>query len=254
MTAASSSRRPLIGLTVGRDLARDPSYLRLRDTYPRAVERAGGIPVLVPPMDDEAALEQLLERLDGLVFPGGIDVHPSHFGEQPHPTTQVDEVLDRLELYAARWAAERPIPTLGICRGQQLLNVALGGSLIQDLPSEGRDGHRQQGDRADLSHRLRVAPGSRLASICGSLEFQTNTFHHQAIRHLGRGLRAVAWTDDGVVEGIESTEHPWLLAVQFHPEDLAAFHTPSQRLFQALVAACSNGPSPVIPSAAPKSV
>ena len=125
------------------------------------------------------------------------------------------------------------MPTLGICRGQQLLNVALGGSLIQHL-----DDHRQPGDRTALTQPLTVAPGSRLAEIFGSTRIEVNTMHHQAVDQLGRGLSAVAWAEDGTIEGLESTQHPWLLMVQFHPEELVDFHEPSQRLFAAFVEAC----------------
>src|SRR4051812_26475168 len=156
-----------------------------------------------------------------MLFPGGLDVHPTHFGEAIHPSVTVDEPLDALELKLARWASEREVTTLGICRGQQLLNVALGGSLIQDLPTAGTD--HPQSDAAirdDLAHSIQVEPDSRLAAIFGDTTFGVNSFHHQAINQLGRGLKAVAWSPDGVVEGVESTEHPWLLGVLFHPENL----------------------------------
>jgi putative glutamine amidotransferase len=150
----------------------------------------------------------------------------------------MDDVLDALELDAARCAVQRELPTLGICRGQQLLNVALGGSLVQDLPSELGLTHTQPPPRTDLSHGMRVEPDSHLAAALGATSFQVNSFHHQAVRQLAPGLRPVAWSDDGVLEGFESTTHPWLLAVQFHPEDLVDFHEPSQRLFAALVDVC----------------
>jgi putative glutamine amidotransferase len=149
-------------------------------------------------------------------------------------------VLDELEIAVARWVVERRLPTLGICRGQQLLNVALGGSLVQDLPSEGVDTHRQQAPRHGLAHAFSVEPESRLARIFGETQFQVNSFHHQAVRAVAPSLRAVAWAPDGTIEALESAEHPWLLAVQFHPEDLVGFHQPSQRLLSALVEASSS--------------
>src|SRR5712691_6420820 len=207
-------------------------YVQLRGSYAHAIESAGGLPVLVPPMPPEA-VSALLERLDGVVFPGGADVDPAEYGETPHPKTETNPELDQLELAVARWAIDSDLPTLGICRGQQLLNVALGGSLIQHL-----DDHRQPGDRTALTQPLRVEPGSRLARIFGSTRLEANTMHHQAVRALGRGLKAVAWAEDGIVEGVESDEHPWLLMVQFHPEELVGFHEPSQRLFSEFVTAC----------------
>lgn len=236
-----AARRPVIGIPVGRDLPHSPEYLRIRQTYPRAVAAAGGIPLLVPPMPDAEATGQILDVLDGVLFPGGLDVQPAAYGEAPHPTTLIDEVLDALELRLAERAVAREVPTLGLCRGQQLLNVALGGSLIQDLPSEGLR-HPQSphhGPRSELVHRIEVAPDSRLAEVFGSESLAVNSYHHQAVRRLGRGLRPVAWSSDGVIEGVESADHPWLLAVQFHPEDLVTFHEPSRRLFEAFVQACA---------------
>lgn len=221
--------RPLIGLTVG------PSkgYLRLRQTYPRAVEAAGGLPVLIPPLEIEA-LTDLLGRLDAIVFPGGVDVDPAEYGEEPHPLTEVNRELDDLELAVARWAVRSRVPTLGICRGQQLLNVALGGSLVQHI-----DGHTQGEPRDALTHGLRIDADSRMADLLGTTDTLVNTHHHQVVGNLGRGLRAVAWAPDGTIEGLESTEHPWLVTVQFHPEDLVEKHDPSHRLFEKLVEAAS---------------
>jgi len=129
--------------------------------------------------------------------------------------------LDTLELAVARWAIKSELPTLGICRGQQLLNVALGGSLIQHL-----DDHRQSGDRAALTQQLTLTPGSRLAEIFGSTHVQVNTMHHQAVRDVAPSLTATAWSEDGTIEGLESKQHPWLLMVQFHPEELVGFTNP----------------------------
>jgi putative glutamine amidotransferase len=222
----------LIGITMGPDKPGSP-YLQLRASYVHAIESAGGLPVLFPPLAPDAVSE-LLARLDGIVFPGGADVDPAEYGEALHPRTETNVDLDRLELAVARWAVRSDLPTLGICRGQQLLNVALGGSLIQHL-----DDHRQPGDRTALTQTLRLSAGSRLAEVFGASEIEVNTMHHQAVKDLGRGLKAVAWaTSDGTIEGVESDEHPWLLMVQFHPEELVEFHQPSQRLFAAFVDAC----------------
>jgi putative glutamine amidotransferase len=224
--------RPLIGITMGPGKPGSP-YLQLRATYSRAIETAGGLPVLLPPLQPET-VSGVLERLDGIVFPGGADVDPAEYGEAPHPKTETNPELDRLELAVARWALRSDVPTLGICRGQQLLNVALGGSLIQHL-----DDHRQPGDRTSLTQALTLSPGSRLADVFGATHIEVNTMHHQAVNALGRGLRAVAWaTSDGTIEALESDEHPWLVMVQFHPEELVAFHEPSRRLFEAFVDAC----------------
>lgn len=245
MSREEPGRRPVIGLSIGGD-QRHPAYLRMRRTYPRAIEQAGGLPLLIPPMEDASALREVVQVLDGIVFPGGLDVAPAHYGdEEAHPATCVDDVLDSLELALAAWASAGDVPTLGICRGQQLLNVALGGTLIQDLPSHRPDSevaHAQAEPRTALTHELTVDPASRLAEVLGVQQCLVNSFHHQAVDRLGRGLRPVAWAPDGVVEGVESVEHPWLLAVQFHPEELVGFHQPSQRLFRALVDVCRARP------------
>lgn len=231
--------RPLIGIPIGRDLPANPTYLKLRRTYSDAVSGAGGAPVLLPPLEEESALADTLGRLDGLLFPGGADVDPAHYGQPRHEKTQVDSVLDTLELAAARWAANQALPTLAICRGQQLLNVALGGTLVQHLADLGLGEHRQSTARQELSHELRLEPDSKLAAILGATVMEVNSFHHQAIEQLAPRLRAVGWAPDGIVEAFESQEHPWLIAVQFHPEDLVGFHQPSQRLLRAFVQACA---------------
>ena len=226
--------RPLIGITTA---TREPDspFLQQRLTYVHAVDAAGGLPVLVAPMS-EIALTELLERLDGIVFPGGADVDPKFYDEQPHAKTESNVDLDELELAAARWALDSDMPILGICRGQQVLNVALGGSLIQHV-----EDHRQPGDRTALTQLLTVAPDSRMREVFGTDRLEVNTMHHQAVARLGRGLKAVAWSADGTVEAVESEAHPWLLMVQFHPEELVDFHTPSVRLMTAFVDACRVG-------------
>ena len=231
--------RPVIGLTAGRDVPGRPDNLTIPRTYPDAVVAAGGVPVVVTPMHDARALRQLFSTLDGVILPGGLDVQPSAYGEPAHPTTRVDPVLDVLEFEIARWAIAEALPTLGICRGHQLINVALGGSLIQDLPSV-KLHHWQREQSSTLTHALEVDGDSKFAGIFGVSSLRVNSFHHQAIDRLGRGLRAVGWSPDGVIEAIESADHPWLLAVQFHPEDLIEFHEPSQRLFRAFVEACGS--------------
>jgi putative glutamine amidotransferase len=201
-------------------------------TYVRAVEGAGGLPVLIPPMG-QPALREVLERLDGVVFPGGADVEPGRYGAVRDATTEVNAELDEHEFAAATWAVDSEVPVLGICRGQQVLNVALGGSLIQDVPK-----HPHSHRRTQFGHALRIDSDSRLAQLLGTQDCEVNSLHHQALDTLGRDLRAVAWAPDGTVEAIESTRHPWLLAVQFHPEDLVSAHAQSKKLLDAFVQTC----------------
>jgi putative glutamine amidotransferase len=230
--AFSRERRPLIGITTGAARAKDGlDYVRLRTTYIKAVDRAGGLPVLVPPLEDATPL---FERLDGLLLPGGADVDPVFYGEPMNGTVSPNPELDRLELDAARWAVQHELPMLGICRGQQVVNVALGGSLVQHM-----EGHAPEGARDWLHHGFRVAPESQLAAVLGGTSFEVNSHHHQAVKELGEGLVAVAWADDGTIEGVErASDDGWLLAVQFHPEDLLPEHEASKRLLEAFVEAC----------------
>jgi gamma-glutamyl-gamma-aminobutyrate hydrolase PuuD len=226
--------RPRIGVTIGpgREGSAD---LTLRSTYLQAIERSGGSPLLVPPVGPET-LRAILNQLDGIVFPGGPDIHPDIYGANRHPKTHTNRALDRLELAAASWAVNADIPVLGICRGQQLINVVLGGSLTQHLPR-----HRGSFRRRTFSHPLEIEHGSRLARVLETTETEVNSFHHQAVNRLGAGLMAVGWAPDGTVEALESSHHPWLVTVQFHPEELISTHLPSQRLFAAFIAACRHG-------------
>jgi gamma-glutamyl-gamma-aminobutyrate hydrolase PuuD len=228
----TQTRLPLIGLTVGPD-EEGSEELTFRLAYARAIEAAGGAPVLIPPCG-ASVLSSILERLDGIVLPGGADIDPVEYGAAPHPTTHANRDLDRLELGVARWAVDANVPVLGICRGQQVINVAQGGTLLQHL-----DPHQHPIGKT-ASHLLRIQPESRLAEILSGTEVDVNTRHHQAIEKLGGGLAAVAWAPDGTIEGIESADHTgnWLVAVQFHPEDLISTHEPSRKLFAAFVAAC----------------
>lgn len=230
----ASGRQPLIGITVGPGEA-GGAFLAQRATYPRCVEAAGGLPVLIPPLG-RTALEALLDRLDGLLLPGGADVDPSLYGQDREPRTDVIKELDDHEMVVADWALRTRTPTLGICRGQQVLNVALGGTLVQHI-----DAHRQAGDRTALTQGLRLEPESRLCEIFGTPQTRVNHMHHQAVASPGQGLKVVARAEDGTIEGLEydPDRHPWMLMVQFHPEELVDTHEPSRRLLEAFVQACA---------------
>jgi putative glutamine amidotransferase len=241
--------RPLIGVTTSEVRLREHAHplpegdppqpeMALGMVYMRAVEAAGGLPVVLPPLALEAVLP-LLDRLSGLCLSGGPDLDPTGYGAPPHPHLGPTEPqLDRFELALARRADARGLPVLGICRGAQALNVARGGTLHQHLAdvTDGTIEHRQTLPGRVPTHPVRIAPGSRLAGIMGVTEAEVNSFHHQAAQRLGTGLRAVAWAPDGVVEGLESVREPFLLGVQWHAETLV--ERPEQhRVFEALVAA-----------------
>ncbi|HXQ29330.1 MAG TPA: gamma-glutamyl-gamma-aminobutyrate hydrolase family protein [Gemmatimonadales bacterium] len=191
--------------------------LVLNDAYLAAVRRAGLVPLVVPATLDPAEGAAALARVSGLVLTGGEDVAPGLYGAPPHPKLEeTDPVRDALEVALIGAASERGIPVLGICRGLQILNVALGGTLYQDLPSE-RPGPIDHADTAQ--HALRIAAASSMRTALGVAETTVNSRHHQAIRDLAPRLRASAWAPDGVIEAVEGTEATWTMAVQWHPED-----------------------------------
>jgi len=195
--------------------------------YVRAVERAGGRAVLVPPDDD--GNEELLDALDGLIFSGGNDLAPESYGAEADPTTTgTNPARDSGELALLTAALERDLPVLAICRGAEVLNVARGGDLVQHLPDVvGHEGHRAVvGEFSE--HTVRVDPASRIESAPGAVK----SHHHQGLGRLGDGLREIAWADDGVVEAVEDPEKPFLVGVLWHPEA-----GEDQRLFEQLVAA-----------------
>lgn len=227
---------PLIGITTyGRD---ERGRYTLPAEYVAAVERAGGAPVLIPPAPAHAA--RYLERVDGLVLAGGGDLDPAHYGSDGHETVySVDVERDRLELELARRMVARRQPALAICRGLQVLNVSLGGSLIEHLPAAvGEQVLHRAPPREPTPHAVRIEPGSRLEALVGARELAPMSWHHQAIRDLAPGLTVVARADDGTIEAVEMPAHPWLLAVQWHPELTAARDPAQQKLFDALVDAC----------------
>lgn len=189
--------------------------------YVAAVEAPGGCTLLLTPAHDPASLREIIGIADGLVLTGGEDVDPARYGEEPHPRLEtVNPARDAMEFAALAAALGRGIPVLAICRGIQLLNVALGGTLYQDLPSQ-RSGDLVHAQTAPVGHRwhpARVEPGSGLERIFGASELFINSFHHQGIDRLAPGLRATVWAEDGLVEGVEAEAYPWVYGVQWHPE------------------------------------
>ncbi|HEU4656825.1 MAG TPA: gamma-glutamyl-gamma-aminobutyrate hydrolase family protein [Capillimicrobium sp.] len=208
--------------------------------YPRAMDGAGAIPLVIPPMA-VSDVDELVERLDGLLLSGGPDIHPSFYDAEPDRSLGPTEPdLDAFELELVRRADARGLPILAICRGLQVLNVVRGGTLVQHLPDVVGDEvqHRQTAPGRVATHGVRIEEGARLAEILGADQAQVNSFHHQAIEALGRDLRAVAWSPDGVIEAIEATDRPFCMAVQWHAESLAG-HDDHRRLFEAFVDAAS---------------
>jgi putative glutamine amidotransferase len=230
---------PRIGVSMSITVGTSPERAYVNSTYLNAIQQAGGVPIALPPQLSGRSWERLAAGLDGLLLTGGGDIDPARFGEAPHPTLfDVAPVRDTFEAAAARWALERQVPLLCICRGIQVLNVTLGGSLYQDVGTEPGTTltHSQTEPRDQPTHKVKVRPGSRLAEVLGADEVEVNSMHHQAIKGLGRGLTAVAWAPDQIVEGVELPDHPgFVLGVQWHPEELIGHSEPARRLFAALV-------------------
>lgn len=196
--------------------------------YADAVQRAGGLPLLIPPSEDEAIVTESIDRCDAMVLLGGGDVNPARYGQTEHARIYgVDDMLDGFEITAIRRALARDIPILAICRGHQVLNVALGGTLIQHL--ETTDDHR------DVMHTVHLVPGSRVASAMGTLEPEVHSFHHQAVDTVGDGLVVTSRAHDGTIESIEHDAARWVVGVQWHPEDTAVTDRTNQALFDELV-------------------
>jgi len=212
----------------------------LNSAYVRSVVAAGGVPLVLSPLMGHSYAARALDGVDGLVLTGGEDVDPSWYNAELSPRTNPpdrDRDLFELALFAA--ARQRELPILGICRGIQLVNVALGGTLYQDLPSErpGPVDHNRSGARADRSHAIRLTPGSLAAEALGATALRVNSFHHQGVRDLAPKLVATGWSEDDLIEVVESAAgEPWVLAVQWHPEEMHAdAHAPDRGLFAALV-------------------
>lgn len=235
--------RPIVGITCSLRPAKDGAgaAFLLPRAYCNAVEAAGGVPVLLPAGAAPDAA-RVLDRLDALILSGGVDVAPARYGRQPHPALgDVDAERDELEIALARAALASGFPLLAICRGIQVLNVAAGGTLIQDLPAERPSSisHRQSDQsipRSLPSHAIVVDPGSRLAELAGASRLDVNSFHHQALDDVAPCLIVTARAEDGVVEAVEAPGRRFTVGVQFHPEETAPNDATSRRLFEALVA------------------
>lgn len=240
--------KPLIGITTGEIVNQAepwaPDVYGQKRTYSDAVIAAGGVPLFIPFMP-EAELKNLYGRLDGILFAGGNDISPQLYGEQTHPLTiDVSLERDRVENSLLAWALADNKPLFAICRGFQLLNVHLGGSLFQDIATEVADTSDHQlsthnEDYTYIAHQLKVAPNSRLAAITHSDVLQANTHHHQGIKKLADELQASAWAEDGIIEGIEHPSKLFALGVQCHPESLRHNDEKWAAVFTAFIQAAS---------------
>jgi len=248
--AGSRGPRPVVGLTsqtIQPIPGQAPLSFGMGQQYVRVLANAGAVPCIIPSLaDDESTLRAIFDHLDGLFLAGGVDIDPANYGEQRRNYCgPSDPARDAVEIKLLQWAAKERLPVLGVCRGVQMINVAYGGTLFQDLQIERGDAEKHdyfqtQGfdDRALLVHSVSVSPGTRLHEIVGD-EASVNSIHHQGIKRLGDNLKSVAVAPDGVIEGIEGTNGRFLVGVQWHPEELAATDESMRRLFEAFVSAAA---------------
>ena len=232
--------RPLIAVTATSEIIRNILRARLNAAYGDALATAGLLPLVAPPMRDPALAGELLDRVDGLVLSGGEDVDPGLYGARRHPATEPPHAArDAWELALIEAARERATPVLAICRGMQILNVALGGTLVQDLQTErpGPIPHVQSAARSQRVHAAAITDGSRLAAALGATVVTVNSSHHQAVDRIASTLRVAARSEDGIIEGIESVGDWWVVGAQWHPEELVDTPEPWDRnLFSAFAA------------------
>ncbi len=238
--------RPLIGIPCHAAFRAEtgrPIYANNR-AYVHAVEDAGGLPVLIPMLNDLKLLDTLLAHLDGLLLPGGVDMHPSRYGEAVHPLTEeADLQLDEFEIFLTCWGLQADIPILGLCRGMQVINVALGGSLYQDISDQYPNSlpHSNQDlPRTHLSHPINVEPGSQMEKVLGTREVLVNSLHHQAVKTPGQGVYISGKAGDGIAELLEVPGHRFVMAAQGHPEEIYTLVPAFARLFSAFVRACGS--------------
>jgi putative glutamine amidotransferase len=231
---------PVIGMTALRSPDRDSFHHILTGPYLRAVTAAGGFPVVLPAIPERAG--EALDLVSGLLLIGGGDIEAKQIGKTNHPQAKFFNPLrDEFELAAIREAVKRKMPLFGICRGEQMINIALGGTIYQDIADEQGSGfeHNQEDKPNEAVHAASIAPDSCLAAILGTTQVSVNSVHHQAVRDPAPGLTAVAWAQDGVVEAVESCggSHGFILGVQWHPERLVEHQPEQRRLFERFVKA-----------------
>jgi putative glutamine amidotransferase len=238
----SSARKPVPACTVAVTASirpdGDTNRVRLTAAYVTALENAGLVPLIVPPLANVEAAAAVLDSVAGLVLTGGEDVDPARYGEKRHEKVRsVNAARDATESALIEEAKARGKPVLAICRGIQMLNVALGGTLVQDIQSQCNTSiaHDEEGARDSRSHEIDIEPGSLIAKAVGAEHVTVNSFHHQSVKRVADGLRVTARSPDGIIEGLESTDEDWwVMAVQWHPEEMTDSPEPWDRgLFKA---------------------
>lgn len=229
--------RPIIGITPSRN--QEKEQVLLRETYINSIIRAGGIPIVLPLTSNGQVIDALLDAIDGLLLSGGVDIHPRRYGEEIHPACgEIDEVRDESEFLLVSRAIERNIPVFGICRGFQVLCVALGATLFQDIETYlgiPRDKHRQAEPYDDPVHTVRFKEGGLFEQVTQTPLMPTNSMHHQAVKEAGDRLKIEGITMDGIVEAVSMVGNDAVFGVEFHPEHLDHYSDFAARLFTYFV-------------------
>ena len=229
--------KPIIGVTAAIDEKKSPSSFF---AYSRAIEKAGGLPLLLPYIEDAEALDDFIATCDGIFLTGGMDIEPSRYGEEKHPKCgECQPNRDRLEYEVLSRAVAADKPILAICRGHQLVNVYFGGTLYQHLPEQKPSDipHVQSGDPFIPSHPILIEDGTPLAELIGKRQMTGNSFHHQAVKTVGEGLSVMAYSPDGLIEGLWRPSATYLRTYQWHPERLVDIDGDSLTLFLDFIAA-----------------
>jgi len=249
MPVVARTRRPIVGVptqtlqSIGGVPAEIPPSWVMSQRYVLSLTNAGAIPLLVPLVDDDT-LRGAFETLDAVFLPGGADIDPASYGTAPHPLCdKTDRERDRVELALARWAMNEGKPVLGVCRGMQLINLAAGGTLFQDIAEQMPESIKhdyfpfsgQHFTRDFLAHEVSVVAGTRLAGVFGVGPLRVNSMHHQGVRDVGDGLVVSATAPDGLVEGLESSNGQYVVGVQWHPEALTDSQAAARQLFDEFV-------------------
>lgn len=240
-------KKPVIGILgntfmtqVGLFNSMERTYVN--SDYVNAVLKNGGIPAVIPAVSVLEDPEMALNFCDGILFPGGEDIHPWYYNEEPHPLSgELRPEIDQALIEAGTYCLEKKLPVMGICKGHQLINILLGGSLYQDMSMKEDHSiqHLQKRERSSLTHRIHIQEGTRLAGILGAGTCEVNSMHHQAIKVLGKGLKATAFAADGTIEAMED-EEGLILGLQWHPENLVETSVKMNLLFSDFISTCNS--------------
>ena len=231
--------KPIIGIAISNRVKSKKIYSVINNDYIKAVQKAGGIPILIPFSSNIENIKEYIDKIQGIIFTGGEDISPLVYNEDPLKEVEcIIEERDRFELELFKEVYEKQIPILGICRGLQLINIALGGNLYQDINFQipNSYGHAPKNtSRHNLYHSVKIEKDSKLFDIFKTEDLKVNSFHHQSIKKLGTDLKITALSNDGIIEAVESTNEKFLVAVQWHPENLVERHTEFLSFFEALI-------------------